>query len=486
MNLTIQGENRIIEVPCGVNLLDVLRENGLHPDAPCGGRGKCGKCKVIVNGIEQLSCQTVVDKDLTVALPHQSGAQILTEGQTTTVHADGTNRYAAAFDLGTTTVVAYLMDGITGQLLSKASCVNPQAQFGADVISRIEYAMQRSAHELSNCIRGALAELTMNAAKEAGISPVDITAVSIVGNTAMHHLLLEIDPKPLTVPPYMPNVSEALTLSPVGLLPVDPNGTVRILPNIAGFVGADTVGCLLAARLDKLGDLTLMIDIGTNGEMVLGNKDRRIACSTAAGPAFEGANIECGMRSDLGAIDHVTVKDGELTFHVIGGGKAVGLCGSGLLDLTAALLKTGEISKSGRMESGSIFHLGSMDVYLTQKDVREVQLAKAAIRAGIELMCKAMGVKAIDIRRVMLAGAFGNYLDPKSACAIGMIPPVLQDRIVPIGNAAGEGACMAVLNEEEFEYSKLLAAGTEFLELASMPEFNDCYVDCLCFEEETL
>lgn len=484
MKLKIQDLDRVIDAPAGANLLEVLRENGLHPDAPCGGKGKCGKCKVLVDGVEQLACQTTVDQDMTLVLPHLDSAQILTDARTASVKPDGASRFCIAFDLGTTTVVAYLMDGITGALLSKTSCMNPQAQFGADVISRIEYAMEGHAKELSSCIREALAELTANAAKQAGISPADITAASIVGNTAMHHLLLEIDPKPLTVPPYMPNVSEGLTLPPEGLLPINPTGTVRILPNIAGFVGADTVGCLLATKLDTLDDLTLMIDIGTNGEMVLGNKNRRIACSTAAGPAFEGAKIECGMRGAPGAVDHVTVEDGKLRFHVIGEGEAVGLCGSGLLDLIAALLETEEISESGRMESGSTYQLEGTKVYLTQKDVREVQLAKAAIRAGIELMCKRMGVKVEDIRQVLLAGAFGNYLDPRSACAIGMIPPVLRERIIPIGNAAGEGARIAVLNREEYDYSKRLAQGTEFLELASMPEFNDCYVDCLCFEEE--
>ena len=484
MKLTIADRNRVIETRAGVNLLEALRENGLHPDAPCGGRGKCGKCKVIVDGVEQLACRTVVDRDMTLTLPHPDSAQILTDGRTAAVKPDGANRFCIAFDLGTTTVVAYLMDGITGAMLSKTSCMNPQAQFGADVISRIEYAMGGHAGELSGCIRQALAELTHEAAAQAGIAPADITAASIVGNTAMHHLLLEIDPKPLTVPPYMPNVSQGLTLSPEGLLPINPAGTVRILPNIAGFVGADTVGCLLAARLDTLDDLTLMIDIGTNGEMVLGNKHRRIACSTAAGPAFEGAKIECGMRGAPGAVDHVTVEEGKVRFHVIGGGEAVGLCGSGLLDLIAALLETEEISESGRMESGNTYQLEGTKIYLTQKDVREVQLAKAAIRAGIELMCKRMGVRVADIRQVLLAGAFGNYLDPKSACAIGMIPPALRQRITPIGNAAGEGAKMAVLNGSEYAYSQRLARETEFLELASMPEFNDCYVDCLCFEEE--
>lgn len=485
MKLTIAERNRVIEVPEGKNLLEALRENGFQPDAPCGGSGKCGKCKVTVNGTEKLACQTVVDADMALVLPQSGSAQILTDSKTASVKADGTNRYCIAFDLGTTTVVAYLLDGISGEMLSKTSCMNPQAQFGADVISRIEYAMEGHEKELSGCIRSALSDLTRKAAKESGIRPEEITAASIVGNTAMHHLLLEIDPKPLTVPPYMPNVSEGLTLSPEGLLPIHPKGIVRILPNIAGFVGADTVGCLLATRLDTLEELTLMIDIGTNGEMVLGNKKRRIACSTAAGPAFEGAKIECGMRGALGAVDHVTVEDGMLHYHVIGEGEALGLCGSGLLDLIAALLETEQIGESGRMEVGPAYYLEGTKVYLTQKDVREVQLAKAAIRAGIELMCKRMGVKVEEIRQVLLAGAFGNYLDPNSACAIGMIPSVLRDRILPIGNAAGEGAKIAVLNAGEYECSKHLARETEFLELASMPEFNDCYVDCLCFEEES-
>lgn len=482
MKLTI--ENQMLDVPAGANLLDILRKQGLHLDAPCGGKGSCGKCKVMVDGIQHLACQTAVDRDMTVVIPTQQRAQILTDSKAVQTKPDGKHRYVLAFDLGTTTVVGYLMDGVTGALLSKTSCMNPQAEFGADVISRIQYAMEGNATALSACIRKALSDLTLTAAKQAGISPSEITAASIVGNTAMHHLLLEIDPKPLTIPPYMPGVSEALSLPAQGLLPIAPDGTVRILPNIAGFVGADTVGCLLATRMDTLDELTLMIDIGTNGEMVLGNKNRRIACSTAAGPAFEGAKIECGMRGAPGAIDHVTLCDGKPKFHVIGEGAAKGLCGSGLLDLISILLKTEEISESGRLESGTTYHLDGTDVYLTQKDVREVQLAKAAIRAGIELMCRAMGVDVSDIQQVLLAGAFGNYLDPLSACAIGMIPPVLQERIHPIGNAAGEGARLAVLSEAEYAYSKKLAVETEFLELASMPEFNDCYVDCLCFEEE--
>lgn len=483
MNVYITNENITLEVAAGTNLLQALRAAGFGPDAPCGGKGTCGKCKVLVNGAEALSCQYAVTQDVEVTLPGKEQTAILTGGLQVQTVTDGLDRYALAFDIGTTTVVAYLMDGITGKILAKTSRVNPQTRYGADVISRIQYAMDEDPKALSGCIRQALAELTLEAAAMAGIRSKEITAVSIVGNTAMHHLLLQIDPKPLTVPPYMPAVSHALELPAKDFLPVAEEAVLRVLPNIAGFVGADTVGCLVATRFDAIEELTLMIDIGTNGEMVLGNRDGYIACSTAAGPAFEGARIQCGMRGAAGAVDHVYLRDDAVTYSVIGGGKATGLCGSGLLDLVAVLLQTEGIDESGRMED-SPYTLPESDVFLSQKDVREVQLAKAAIRAGIMLMCKKRGVQVADIRRVYLAGAFGNYLDPASACAIGMIPPVLLDRIEPIGNAAGEGAKLCALSREEFAYSKRLAEKAEFLELASMREFNDCYVDCLMFEEE--
>ena len=206
--------------------------------------------------------------------------------------------------------------------------------------------------------------------------------------------------------------------------------------------------------------------------------------STSAGPAFEGAKIQCGMRGADGAVDHVTLEQGKIRWSVIGGGAPVGLCGSGLLDLVAALLETGDISESGQMLCGERYTLEGTEVFLTRKDVREVQLAKAAIRAGIELMCSTLGVETKDIRKVLLAGAFGNYLNPASACGIGMIPPILLPRIQPIGNAAGGGARLCALSGREFAYSRQLAQGTEFLELASLPEFNDCYVDCLMFGED--
>ena len=481
-SVTFLPEGICVRVETGTTLLQAQIQAGLHPDAPCGGKGTCKKCKVRLDGTEVLSCQTPVDRDMTVHTGPEDTTRILTSGLSADTTPDGTDDYVIAFDIGTTTVVAYLLDGHTGALLAQSSCRNPQAQYGADVISRIQYAMEVQDGTLSACIRQALAELTRESCAAAGISPESVPTAAIVGNTAMHHLLLNIDTKPLVTPPYMPNVYEALELNSEGLLPI--RGTVRMLPNIAGFVGGDTVGCLVSSRFDQKEELSLLIDIGTNGEMVLGNTARRIACSTAAGPAFEGAKISCGMRGAEGAVDHVWLENGAIRYHVIGEAAPLGICGSGLLDLVAVLLDLEVVDESGYMEGGS--YTLCDNVTLTQKDIREVQLAKAAIRAGIELLAQRMGTAPEAIQRVYLAGAFGNYLNPASACRIGMIPPVLQHRITPIGNAAGEGAKLCALSRAEFAYSQTLAKTTEFLELASLPDFQDCYVDALEFSEEEL
>lgn len=479
-SVTFQPSGICVLVDAGTTLLQAQAKAGLLPDAPCGGKGTCGKCLVTVAGQSILACQSVVNRDMSVLLPRTEETSILTKGIRQFIQTDRAHRYGVAIDVGTTTIVAYLLDGQTGMLLADESCRNPQVRYGADVISRIEYAMQGGSEEIRACVIAALDQLVKGAAEKAKVPLEEITVAALVGNTAMHHLLLGIGTKTLVTPPYMPKVYQALELPAQNILPIQ--GTLRVLPNIAGFVGGDTVGCMVATRFDKLEDLTLMIDIGTNGEMVLGDKHRRIACSTAAGPAFEGAKISCGMRGAAGAVDHVWVEDGEIKYHVIGEKAAMGLCGSGLLDLVAVLLSGGVLEESGYLNNRE-FTLCE-GVTLTQKDVREVQLAKAAIRAGIKLLAQRLDVAVQDIRRVYLAGAFGNYLDPAAACRIGMIPAILQNRIQPIGNAAGEGAKLCAMSEGEFRYAQRMAENTEFLELASLPQFQDCYVDALEFGEE--
>lgn len=475
---------KILPVSEGITLQQLLRTEGIRLDAPCGGKGTCKKCHCMVNGEEKLACQTVVDRDMTVILPDQKQDRILTSGQGALWNPDGANAYVMAFDVGTTTVAGYLLDGHKGTVLATVSAPNPQREYGADVISRIQYALTVDASAQQKAILKTLGELLHLAAEKAGIQLDEITLVSLVGNTCMHHLLLGIDTQPLATPPYRANVTKALTYPAAQFLPLNEQAVLRVLPNISGFVGADTVGCLLATAMDEAKDWTLLVDIGTNGEMVLGKGSRRIACSTAAGPAFEGAKIECGMRGAEGAIDHVWLEDDEVKCSVIGGGAAVGLCGSGLLDAVAVLLKKDVIAPNGRMKTKKF--ILKDEVYLSQKDVRQVQLAKSAIRAGIELMAKTMGIETAQISRLLLAGAFGNHLSPESACAIGLLPPVLLDKIQSVGNAAGEGAKSAAVSGKAFEHAAALAKGTEFLELATLPEFQDTYITLLDFREVDL
>ena len=403
-------------------------------------------------------------------------------------------RCLAAFDIGTTTIAGYLLDSEDGRMLAVESRMNPQAQYGADVIMRANYALEHGTDVLSRCIREAVNEMLGVLAGDAGISREDIFQVCIVGNTCMHHLFLGISPASLVHAPYTPAVSERLVLNAGDYgLDVQRKAELIMLPDIAGYVGADTCGCLLALRQDQKDEISLMIDIGTNGEMVLGNRNRLVTCSTAAGPAFEGAKIECGMRGAAGAVDHVKYENGKWDYTTVGNQPAVGLCGSGLIDLVAGLLDAGMLDENGALSSGQekqgVFMLvppeqagNERGVYLTQKDIGEVQLAKAAIAAGIQMLMKRLGITEEEICSVYIAGAFGNYMDPVSAGKIGLLPAALVKKVEPVGNAAGEGAKIALVNEREMLEMDELVGKIDFVELAASGDFQDYFIDELGFE----
>ena len=402
-------------------------------------------------------------------------------------------RCLAAFDIGTTTIAGYLLDGEDGRTLAVESRMNPQAQYGADVIMRANYALEHGTEVLSMCIREAANEMLGVLADDAGIDRRDIFQVCIVGNTCMHHLFLGISPASLVHAPYTPAVSERLVLNAGDYgLDVQRKAELIMLPDIAGYVGADTCGCLLALRQDLQEEISLMIDIGTNGEMVLGNREHLVTCSTAAGPAFEGAKIECGMRGAAGAVDHVKYEDGKWSYTTVGNKPAVGLCGSGLIDLVAGLLDEGMLDENGALSTGQenqgVFMLvppeqagNERGVYLTQKDIGEVQLAKAAIAAGIQMLMERLGITEDEISSVYIAGAFGNYMDPVSAGKIGLIPTALVKEVKPVGNAAGEGAKIALVNENEMLEMDELVRKIDFVELAASAEFQDHFIDELGF-----
>ncbi len=415
-----------------------------------------------------------------------------------------TRPLTAAFDIGTTTVVCYLLDARTGKQLAAQDMLNPQTAYGADVVSRALYALNENMQPLTDCVRSAMNELIEKTTALAGADKEQIYRVAVAGNTCMHHLFAAIPPASLVSAPYYAAVNDAfcMTAQQSGLS-VNPNAEVWMLPNLAGFVGADTCAVMLAVGFDQIEDLTLVVDIGTNGEMVLGNKQKRVACSTAAGPALEGAKIRFGMRAAPGAIDRVWIEGDRLCVRTIDRAPAKGICGSGLIDAVACLVKLGVVQKNGRFakkmpeslagrfiefEGGKAFLLtdpsdsaNSTPICITQKDIREIQLAKGAISAGVRLMCDTMGVQVDGIRQVLLAGAFGSYIDPDNACIIGLLPPELNGKITAVGNAAGEGAKLVSLSETQLERCAKIAGETRFLELATHPNFQNMFIHQLDF-----
>ncbi len=474
--VTVLPQNRKIEAAAGDNLLVVLRAAGLAPDAPCGGAGRCGKCRVIIDGNEVYACRTAIDRDMTVTIPAAGSANILTSSiapqKTSSPCREG---FLLAFDIGTTTVVGYLLDGRSGLELASESMRNPQADFGADVISRIRHALNGSLKALTDSIRRCVEEIIHSLCHKAGIHPREIGVITLVGNPAMQQLFLGISPENLAQIPFAPILTRAETVSAKTYLPICENAALLIVPDISGFVGADTVACVLATGLDSREKTALLVDIGTNAEMVLGNAHQMVACSAAAGPALEGANIQFGMRGQTGAIDHVWMENDRFKCSVIGNVKAAGICGSGLIDAVAAALDAGLINARGKILNEDHRIPLTEEIYLTQDDIRQVQTAKGAIAAGIELMAAHLDIPLQNIDRVYLAGAFGTFMNPESACRIGLLPAELEGKIQAVGNAAGSGAKMIACHAQELEHAQQLVSKTELLELAAVPGFQRCF-----------
>lgn len=486
--VTFVHHGQSISVAENTTVLQAARQLGLDLNAPCGGNGKCGKCRVKVNGEETLACQCVVSSDIVVELPQQAQTDILTAGQNAGLTVDPVKPgYLIAFDIGTTTVVCFLMSA-DGKELAAESMLNPQAPYGADVISRIQCALSGEMDALTARIRNGMGDLIAKCCHTAGITPREIGVISFVGNPCMQQLFLGISPRNLAAVPFAPVLTEQKILSAVDYFPECANADLLIVPDISGYVGADTMGCVLASRMYEAGDTVLMVDIGTNGEMVLACNGRMVACSTAAGPALEGANIQFGMRGSAGAIDHVWAEDGRLCCSVIRDAEPIGICGSGIIDAVAAMLDLKLLNKRGRIQTAEeadgqrIVRLTG-SVYLTQDDIRQVQMAKGAIAAGIQLMADHLGIPVSNIDRVILAGAFGSFMNPESACRIGLLPKELSGRISAAGNIAGTGAKMLAMDRKQLPFTQALLERIEFLELAQVPAFQRTFAKNMGFLE---
>ncbi len=421
-------------------------------------------------------------------------------------------RYGIAYDLGTTTVVATLLDLNTGTPVAVKSMLNKQQPFGADVITRISATMldPNALAKLSGLAQETLNQLTQEVCTEAGVNPEHVYELAIAGNATMTQLLLGIDPEPLGVAPFImasadyPNID----VKEIGI-EVHPLAKAVILPSLGAYVGGDIIAGALASGMDRDKRLRLFIDVGTNCEIVLGDGEKIVATAAPAGPAFEAASIKCGVRAASGAIETIKVVDGELVIGTIDDAPAIGICGSGLVDACASLVQVGLLDHSGKFvtdeaaltispqlasrlvtrEGERVFVLtwskevGDLSdcVFLTQRDVRELQFAKAAIATGWALLLEEFGVQESEIQQVLLAGSFGSYLSPSSAIKIGLVPKLSVMRIMSAGNVAGEGAKMVLLSAQERHGAQALLDEIDYIELSDREDFNDKFVERLAF-----
>jgi len=605
----------------GSTILEALESAGINIDTPCGGKGTCGKCKILViKGIDtiipveekflseeeirkgfRLACQTKIFKDTIIEIPSKirlDFKKVFSSNLKGDIHRiknnfslesnlkkvflnleepslddqrsdwerikDGLsskkienisnlktsveilkkipvlmreanfkitvilynnemidiengetaqNSYGIAFDIGTTTIAGYLIDLRTGEELSALAKTNPQIIYGEDVISRIEFIQRQKdgLEKLQKKVVSALNEIIKETTQEAKIDKKNIYETVIVGNTCMHHLFLGLNPINLAPSPYIPVIKEILSLKAKDIpgLSLNPTANICMLPNISAFVGADISAGILSTFMWREGKTVLFVDLGTNGEIVLSSKKKIWTCSTAAGPAFEGARISSGMRAAEGAIDKVKIDDESIVYRVIKDGKVRGICGSGLIDLIAELIKLGLIDKSGKLIDreecnlnlsreikkriinglkGNKFLLvkgketeNGKPIYLTQRDIREVQLAKAAIFAGIKILLKEVNILQEDIQKILLAGAFGNFIDKENAIRIGLIPYLPLKRIKFIGNAAGRGAEMALLSTKMRKISQKISKKIRYIELSSRSDFQEEFIEAMFF-----
>ena len=590
--ITFMPEDKGIVVDEGTSLLAAARAAGLLVEAPCNGRGTCGKCQVKIAGMfttpgelernqlgnrldkgVRLACQARVAGPAQVELlsvaAQSNGFVTLTAGQSTEWPFDppvqrlvyqqiqpekelcalaagfeplfpenypgllqqlaaqhkqgnlaktvivkngklldwqyrlGQPCYGVALDIGTTSVVAEVFDLTSGNSIGTFSCLNPQTEFGGDVLTRISFAAKQPGGTgiLQRKIIAGINQLFAQVTTEHQLKREDIYEVVVAGNTTMQHLLLGVDPSSLAYAPYQPVFTQQVEVSPAALgLEMSPRGVVTILPSAAAFVGADIVAGLVAVGLPHAAKTTLFIDIGTNGEIVVCNNGSLVGTSSAAGPALEGMNISCGCRAEQGAIEGVSIADdGTVKLKVIGNGLPKGICGSGLIDLISELASCGVITDSGRfagsaqlpaelanrmtsIEGRPVFIIsGDQQLFLTQKDVRQVQLAKGAIYTAMNLLLKEINISFEDIDEILVAGAFGFYLQPVSLSGIGLLPHSCQNKIRFVGNTAKEGAKAVLFNRHASIEIQQIRQKIKIVELSLHPEFQNYFVQALAF-----
>ncbi len=448
---------------------------------------------------------SILDKD------NENYFLVIKDGEILNIETQEQKNYGLAFDIGTTTIVGLLVDLDTGKTVKVASRTNPQVVAGADVITRINYSINENdgLTKLQKLVISAINEIINELCINMNYDSNDIYSIALAGNAVMNHLLLGINPKSMAFAPYVPVYHFISDIKAKNLsLNINPSASVYILPNISGFVGGDIVALILAHKLLETEKITLGIDIGTNGEIVVGSKKRLLCCATAAGPAFEGGHITFGMRAANGAIDSVSIEGDKILYHVIGNVNPKGICGTGLIDLIAALLEIGIIDETGRIvspdeidsvalpfknrirENGSQYEFvlvfkeeikNGNDIVLKQQDVRELQLAKGAISAGYSVLLSELGLEEKDIDEVLIAGAFGSYIKKESAMRIGLLPKISLDKVKSIGNSSSIGAKQYLVSDTKRKESIEIVKNTEYIELCLRPDFQEKFMDSMIF-----
>ncbi len=488
VRIQLEPSGTVVEVPRGTSLSSPLSLHGI--EFPCGGTGLCGGCRVrVLHGslpITQqdslffsaedlasgwrLACQTIADVPLVLEC-EQWHMEILSDNSS--LSGRGKQGLGIAVDLGTTTIAAQLIDLAKGNVLGVETELNPQAPFGSDVMSRIRAVL--SGADLTTIVRSSIGSMIARLARR---REQEVAEVVLVGNSVMHHLFSNLDVEPLSYAPFdSKNLGEQVFSADQLGWPLPPSCCIRFARCLGGFVGSDILAGIIAVGMPTSKELMALVDLGTNGEIAIGNRDRILYASTAAGPAFEAASIRMGMRASSGAISRVANSSGEIHATVIGDQEPRGICGSGLVDAVAMGLETGAILPSGRIKNGTKLFPVAGPVVLYQADIRELQLAKAAIAAGFRLLLRSLGAQAEDLKRIHLAGAFGNYVQAASAISIGLLGFSPQ-RIVPSGNTALRGAKILLLSANQPALPKM-----EHVALAADADFQDEFVNCMSFPE---
>jgi len=508
LEIVSKSGTRVIEGDRKKLIMTSLREaDPEYISAPCGGMGTCKKCKVRVTGAvkcisgkeiyhfsdeEILACRYSPAGNCKIVLQNADDGAVISAASDN-IEAAGVG-LGIAVDIGTTTIAMLLYELETGKLLGDDRRMNAQRAYGADVLSRIEHIKAEGLEALCNCLNKQLLEMAESLCNRHGRSAEEIKRVVISGNTIMQHFAAGLDPSPIAVPPFTPFTLFGKDVNMQSVLSQAlPKAKIYFAPCISGYVGGDMISGLAVAKTEGL---TLYMDIGTNGEIALGDSKGFACCATAAGPAFEGAELSCGMNGGVGAIDKVEVSGNDILVHVIGDTKARGICGSGVIDAVYAMLRLGVISKSGRFakkeklpqtlakrfeeRNGTAVFMLAEGVYLSRTDIRNLQLAKAAIRAGAEVMLKHNNKDVSEIDSIVIAGGFGSALNVESAIGIGLLPDVPKGKVSFAGNAALKGAA-AALTEAGRRRMEDMAGRCTYIDLSSDKTFPDIYIKELNF-----